>query len=115
MLVDKGYRGQGQVGSSAVIIPGKKIHVSAYALRRHKTLCKRRSAIEAMIGHLKSDHRMGRNYLKGSVGDRHNALLAGMGFNLMLLLRELAGNFLAILFWGFSQLDFRSKSRLATN
>ena len=81
VLVDKGYRGHGQVGSSAVIMPGKKLHGSAYALRRHKTLCKRRSAIEAIIGHLKSDHRMGRNYLKGSIGDRNNALLAGMGFN----------------------------------
>jgi transposase, IS5 family len=35
VLVDKGYRGHGQVGGSAVIIPGKKAHASAYALRRH--------------------------------------------------------------------------------
>ncbi|MCU0317854.1 MAG: hypothetical protein MUC61_00720, partial [Amoebophilaceae bacterium] len=38
---------------------------------------------------------LGRNYLKGRVGDTNHALLAGMGFNLMLLLRELAGNFWA--------------------
>ena len=57
-------------------------------------MCKRHSAIEAIIGHLKSEHRLGSNDLKGSVGDTHNVLLAGMGFNLMLLLRELAGNFL---------------------
>ena len=98
VLVDKGYRGHGQVGSSAIIMPGKKVHVSAYALRRHKQLCKCRSAIEAIIGHLKSDHRLGRNYLKGSIGDSNNALLAGMGFNLMLLVSELAGNFLATMF-----------------
>jgi transposase, IS5 family len=49
VLVDKGYRGHGQVGGSAVIIPGKKAHASAYALRRHKSCCKRRSAIEAII------------------------------------------------------------------
>ena len=87
VLVDKGYRGHGDVGDREVIIPGKKHHASAYALRRHKRLCKRRSAIEAIIGHLKSDHRLCRNYLKGSIGDRNNALLAGMGFNLLLILR----------------------------
>jgi transposase, IS5 family len=97
VLVEKGYRGHGPVGSTTVIILGKKAHASAYALRRHKTLCKRRSAIEAIIGHLKSDHRMGRNYLKGSIGDSNNALLAGMGFNFMLLLREIIGYFFVFL------------------
>ncbi len=115
VLVDKGYRGHGQVGSSEVIIPGKKVHVSAYARRRHKTLCKRRSAIEAIIGHLKSEHRMGRNYLKGSLGDTNNALLAGMGFNLMLLLREWVGYFLSTMFYAFFWLDLRGKLRLDGN
>jgi hypothetical protein len=32
---------------------------------------RRRSAIEPVIGHAKSDHRMDRNYLKGSEGGRH--------------------------------------------
>ena len=62
---------------------------------------RRSSAIEAMIGHLKSEHRLGRKDIKGSVGDTHNALLAGMGFNLMLLLRELVGNFLGPMRWEF--------------
>ena len=115
VLVDKGYRGHGQVDGSAVIMPGKKVHASAYARRRHKTLCKRRSAIEAMIGHLKSDHRMGRNYLKGSIGDGSNALLAGMGFNLMLLLRELAGHFLSFILGAFCWLDLRRRLHLAIN
>jgi hypothetical protein len=38
-----------------------------------------------------------------------------MGFNLMLLVREMAGNFLAILFWGFCPLDFRQKLYPDTN
>ena len=50
---------------------------------------KRRSAIEPIIGHTKSDHRMDRNYLKGEDGDKINALLAGCGFNLRKLLRAL--------------------------
>jgi transposase, IS5 family len=66
VLVDKGYRGYGQVGGSAVIIPGKKVHASAYALRRHKRCCKHRSSIEAIIDHLKSDHRMGRRLSQGA-------------------------------------------------
>jgi IS5 family transposase len=115
VLVDKGYRGHGQVGSSAVIMPGKKTHGSSYALRRHKRLCKRRSAIEAIIGHLKSDHRMGRNYLKGSIGDGINALLAGMGFNLMLLLRDLAGHFLSVMLGAFFCLDLRRSLHFAIN
>ena len=115
VLVDKGYRGHGQVGSSAVIMPGKKPHGSSYARRRHKRLCKRRSAIEAIIGHLKSDHRLGSNYLKGLIGDKHNALLAGMGFNLMLLVRDLAGHFLSAMLGAFFFLDLRRRLRVAIN
>ena len=62
-----------------VIIPGKQRHGSDYVLRRHKQLCKRRPAIEVVIRHRKSEQKMGRNDLKGSVGDRKNALLAGIG------------------------------------
>lgn len=48
---------------------------------------KRRSAIEPIIGHLKSDCRMDRNRLKGKEGDRINALLAASGYNMRKLLR----------------------------
>ncbi len=48
---------------------------------------KRRSAIEPVIGHTKNDHRMNRNYLKGVVGDKINALLAACSFNNRKLLR----------------------------
>jgi hypothetical protein len=112
VLVDKGYRGHGQVGGSAVMIPGKKAHASAYAIRRHKQCCKRRSAIEAIIDHLKSDHRMGRNYLKGSIGDSNNALLAGMGFNFMLLLREITGYFFVLPLGALGWLGLRRQEAL---
>jgi transposase, IS5 family len=51
---------------------------------------RRRAAIEPVIGHLKYDHRMRRNHLKGSKGrqgDRINAVLAAAGCNFSLLLR----------------------------
>ena len=57
---------------------------------------RRRSAIEPIIGHVKRDHRMDRNYLKGEDGDKINAILAGCGFNIRKLLR-------AILLWLFKE------------
>jgi IS5 family transposase len=46
-----------------------------------KAALKRRSAIEPVIGHRKSDHRMGRNHRKGKAGDRFNVKMAAIGFN----------------------------------
>ncbi len=56
---------------------------------RLKRLLKRRNAIEPVIGHLKNDGRLDRNYLKGVAGDAMNALLVGAGHNLRLILRKL--------------------------
>jgi transposase, IS5 family len=50
---------------------------------------KRRAAVEPVIGHVKAEHRMGRNYLKGREGDRINAVLAAAGYNFGLLMRWL--------------------------
>ena len=84
---DKGYRGE------PAIIENTRVHL---ANKRKKSMkprewswFKRRSAIEPIIGHVKSDHRMDRNYLKGETGDMINAILAGCGFNLGKLLRAL--------------------------
>jgi hypothetical protein len=115
VVVDQGDRGHGQVSGGAVMIPGKKVHASADALRRHQTLCKRRSAIEAIIGYLKSDHSMGSTYLKRCAGDTNHALLAGRGCNLMLLLSAWAGNFWAVIPWAFFSLIPSRPLRLAQN
>ena len=42
-----------------------------------------------MIGHLKAEHRMGRNYLAHHAGDAVNAVLAAAGYNFHLLLKWL--------------------------
>jgi transposase len=71
------------------------IHASSVAVsREHRRVTKairremrRRAAVEPVIGHLKDDHRMRRNYLKGRDGDRINAVLAAAGYNFSLLLR----------------------------
>ena len=51
---------------------------------------RRRSAVEPVIGHLKTDHRMGRNFLAHAVGDAINAVLAAAGYNFRRLLAWLA-------------------------
>jgi hypothetical protein len=42
---------------------------------------RRRSAVEPVIGHLKTDHRMGRNFLANAAGDAANAVLAAAAYN----------------------------------
>ncbi len=83
---DKGYRGHNYPNRLRVWISGQVRRLTK-AIRREM---RRRAAIEPVIGHMKSDHRMGRNYLKGRDGDRINAVLAAAGYNFSLLLRWLA-------------------------
>ena len=59
---------------------------------------KRRSAIEPVIGHVKSDHYMDRNMLGGELGDKLNAVLSAVGFNLVKLMKELKKRWLESLF-----------------
>jgi transposase, IS5 family len=83
--VDKGYRGHNHQEKFRVWISGQVRRVTA-AVRREM---RRRAAVEPVIGHIKAEHRMGRNYLKGRDGDRINAVLAAAGYNFSLLLRWL--------------------------
>ncbi|VVE84553.1 hypothetical protein PSP31121_04809 [Pandoraea sputorum] len=57
--------------------------------RTLKAMFKRRSAIEPAIGHMKAEGKLGRNWLKGSIGDALNAVLCGAGYNLRTILRKL--------------------------
>ncbi len=81
---DHGYRGHQHSGPTKIHLVGR--HRVARGLRRW---FRRRAAIEPVIGHMKSDHRMDRNYLKGSEGDQVNAILSACGFNVRKLLRAL--------------------------
>jgi transposase, IS5 family len=83
--VDKGYRGHNHPHKFRVWISGQVRRVTA-SIRREM---RRRAAVEPVIGHLKAEHRMDRNYLKGRDGDRINAVLASAGYNFGLLLRWL--------------------------
>ena len=63
--VDKGYRGHNHPHRFRVWISGQVRRVTT-SIRREM---KRRAAVEPVIGHVKAEHRMDRNYLKGRAGD----------------------------------------------
>ena len=95
-FVDRGYRGHAETATT-VVIAGQQRGMT----RRLKRLLKRRNAIEPVLGHMKADGRLDRNYLKGVAGDAMNALLVGAGHNLRLILRKLR-----LLFaWGWESND----------
>ena len=75
--VDKGYRGHDAQNPRRVFISGQKRGVFG-AIKRE---LRRRSAIEPVIGHMKSEGHLGRCYLKGRAGDAANAILTAVGYN----------------------------------
>lgn len=85
VYVDKGYRGHDVVKPGRVFKSGQKRGVHGQL----KKELRRRSAIEAVIGHCKSDGHLGRNFLKGPLGDQINAVMSAVGYNLRLILKWL--------------------------
>jgi IS5 family transposase len=79
VIADKGYRGHGLPApyDMRVYVSEQKRGVTAMIKRE----LRRRAAVEPVIGHLKTDHRMNRNFLIGSHGDAANAVLAAVGYN----------------------------------
>lgn len=83
--VDRGYRGH-DADRARVFVVGQKRGVTP-TIRRER---RRRAAIEPVIGHMKSDGHLGRNFLLGTEGDAANVILAAAGHNLRLLRAWLA-------------------------
>jgi transposase, IS5 family len=100
IFTDAGYRGHNAPPEYKfrVFTAGQKRRVTPQIKRQMR----RRAAVEPVIGHLKAEHRMGRNYLAHPAGDAINAVLAAAGYNFRLLIRWLS------LLW------LRSLSALAT-
>jgi IS5 family transposase len=95
LIADAGYRGHNAPKGQglSVFTSGQKRGVT----EKIKRELRRRSAVEPVIGHLKSGHRMDRNHLKGRAGDAANALLAAIGYNFRLLIAWIT------LLWAFIQ------------
>ena len=110
IVTDAGYRGHHAPKEKRfqVYVAGQKRGLSPAIKRAFR----RRSAVEPVIGHLKNEHRMGRNHLSGSAGDAINAVLAAVGYNFRLLLRWLA--LLWALVWTLLASASDSSSRLQT-
>jgi transposase, IS5 family len=75
--VDRGYRGISQYEQTRICVPKPDKRISKKTRRKHS----RRSAIEPKIGHLKFDHRLKVNFLKGILGDQMNIILAACALN----------------------------------
>lgn len=86
-IVDCGYRGQDKIGITDVVMPKALKRESYYMKKQREARCRSRAGIEGLISHLKHDHRMLRNYLKGKPGDQINTLLAASAYNMMTWMR----------------------------
>lgn len=84
VFTDKGYRGHG-VTDKIIYRSGQKRGVTKHI----KKMLKRRQAIEPQIGHMKQEGKLARNFLKGFIGDKINAILCGVGHNLRFIFRKL--------------------------
>ena len=108
IVADRGYCGHNapEEHKFRVFISGQKRRVTE-AIKRE---LRRRAAVEPVIGHLKSDHRMGCNFLARTAGDAANAVLAAAGYNFRRLLKWLA--LLCAFLLGVFRLAERSENHL---
>ncbi len=86
-----------------------------------KKALRRRQSIEPVIGHVKQDHGMNRNYLKGAIGDAIHAVLCSCGYNIKWLLRRIGAKRLRSLIFAliiecyrWQITDARKKTSLCT-
>jgi IS5 family transposase len=83
-VVDRGYKGV-DIEGVKIYHPGLRRGIT----RGLRAMIRRRSAIEPAIGHMKTDGKLDRNWLKGALGDAMHAVLCGAGHNLRMILRKL--------------------------
>ena len=96
-IVDRGYRGRKTIEGVKILSPGKLLaSASRYLIQKTRNRFKARAGIEPVIGHLKRDHRMWRNFLLDEDGDKLNTILAATGFNLRKMLQRLEAGALQI-------------------
>lgn len=77
IFADRGYRGPKSVNEVSVHTPKPQKNITKAKRKQHA----RRAAIEPMIGHLKHDYRLIRNYLKGTMGDAINLMMSAAAMN----------------------------------
>jgi len=98
-IVDRGYKGKNQINNTQIIIPkplGKK--ATNYEKQKIRKRFRARAGIEPVIGHLKNDFRMIRNYLRGILGDKVNTILAAAAYNIKKKLNRIKVELLRFLY-----------------
>lgn len=92
-IADRGYRGKSKVNETRIVTPGPaRKNAAQETMKLAQKRFRRRAGIEPVIGHLKSDHRLKRNFLKGFDGDQINLIMSAAAFNFRKWMR-------AIIFW----------------
>ena len=86
-FVDRGYKKQ-EIGKTTIHPPTNGVGKTAAEKAKLTHHFRRRAGIEPIIGHVKSDFGMDRNYLKGEIGDSINAMLAASAFNFKSWMRK---------------------------
>ena len=89
-------------GTRIMIPKPPRKRATAYEKQKARKRFRRRAGIEPVIGHLKSDYRLGRNFLKGIAGDNVNLMMAAAAFNFKKWIRQLF-HFLFSIFRRFFQ------------
>jgi transposase, IS5 family len=106
-IVDRGYKIKEAIDSVEIVMPAALKKESYYLKRKREERCRSRAGIEGLISHLKHDHRMLRNYLKGVAGDQINTLLAAAAYNMMKWMRLKRQEFLFFLLrWFYREIVF---------
>ena len=113
-IVDRGYRGRKVIDETQICTPGKlKASSTPSQIQKVRKRFRARAGIEPIIGHVKHDHRMERNFLAGVIGDQINTILAATGFNLMKKLRKIKEGLFVFIFklniWIENQIRFKRK------
>ena len=109
---DRGFRGRKRVDDTAIELPeSPSPKATEHFRRKARKNFGRRSAIEPVIGHLKNDFRLARNYLKGTVGDAINLLLAAAAFNCRKWMNAVTQGLLGVLFVLYATMCQRKELR----
>jgi len=96
--VDRGYRGRKKIGTTEILIPSPpKKNQSYYERSKIRKAHQKRAAIEPIIGHLKANHRLSRNFYKGITGDNMNIMLAAAAFNFKRMMNKWKKGFFILL------------------
>lgn len=113
IIADRGYRGPKKVNQTIIQTPKPDKNITKALRKKHS----RRAAIEPIIGHLKSDYRLNRNFLKGVIGDAINLLLSAAAMNFKRVMNlwmkeanyswQLICNFIANIYWQIYALNLK--------